>query len=370
MTFNRRRHLEVMTQSSLRTFRSCHEKYRITYVEGKRPVKQSQPLVYGNAWHDVRETLWNGTIGDAYNAADRVAKDFDDIDRMKLFAMMYGYEARWRSWLDSIEIVAVEQRFDCIIDSEFSPIVVPMAGKFDAIIREKGELWVVEEKTAASTGDLYWRRLAIDPQCSTYFEAALQMYGEYPAGIIYMVNQKTKLSPLTRTEELRFKKCKGTKECKGSLTVTDAEEMPVCFQCKSRLEPYANQRINDETPGEFYERLLADISEDPAKYYQKREVPRLDSQILRAKEDMKATHEDIVRSSLKNRWGRNPDACIANYGVCPYFDVCTGSASLDDQTLFRTAKAPHEELEGGKTFISGQAKDGCEAAPVTWSKEE
>lgn len=369
MTFDRRRHLEVMTQSSLRTFRACHEKYRITYVEGKRPIKQAQPLVYGNAWHDVRETLWNGTIGDAYNAADRVAKDFDDIDRMKLFAMMYGYEARWRTWLNSVDVIAVEQRFDCIIETEFSPVVVPMAGKFDAIIKDSEGLWVVEEKTASSTGDLYWRRLAIDPQCSTYYEAALQMYGEYPAGIIYMVNQKTKLSPLTRTENTRFKKCKVTKECK-SRTFDDVNQHlnGVCPICGSSLEPYAGTRLADETPGEFYERLLVDIADDPEKYYQKRPIARLDSQILRAKEDMKATHEDIVRSSLKGRWGRNPDACIAHYGVCSYFDVCTGSASLDDQTLFRTAKEPHEEL--GEEQFQRQAKDDQGATDDSGWREE
>lgn len=368
MAFNKYRHLEVLTQSSLRTYRACHEKYRITYVEGKRPIKQSQPLVYGNAWHDVRETWWNTRdLGLALETL-RLQEGIDDLDRLKLQAMLLGYVARWEPWLNTVEVIAVEQRFDCIIETEFSPIVVPMAGKFDAIIRDGEGLWVVEEKTAASTGDLYWRRLAIDPQCSTYFEAALQMYGEYPAGIIYMVNQKTKLSPLIRTETLRFKKCKTTKECAGSLTVTNAEEMPVCFQCKSRLEPYANQRVNDETPGEYYERLLEDIQGDPEKYYQKREVPRLDSQILRAKEDMKATHEDIVRSASKTRWGRNPDACIASYGVCPYFDVCTGSASLDDQTLFRTAKEPHEEL--GEEQFQRPAKDNHGAPEdASWSEE-
>jgi hypothetical protein len=32
------------------------------------------------------------------------------------------------------------------------------------------------------------------------------------------------------------------------------------------------------------------------------------------------------------------------YGQCEYFDVCTGCASIDDVTLFRTAEKANEEL--------------------------
>lgn len=316
----------IFTQSSQRTFRACPTKYLFTYDKLRRPLRQPLPLTIGSIWHGIRDAYWTHGFEAAFARVTYDEMALDHIEWVKLHAMLFGYHARWADWLNEIDVIDVERPFAVTING------YQVAGAFDSVIRENGELWVVEEKTSAGTSDLYYRRLEIDPQCSTYYEAALQTYGEYPAGILYMVNQKTKLTPLMRAENVKYKLCK-VKGCDGALN------------CEHDREPYANQRLTNESVDEYFHRILADIASAPDKYYAKTPVMRLAMQIHEAKRIIQTTAEDIIIATRKNRWPQNPDSCISNYGTCPFFDVCTGRASIADNTLFRTAKVPHEELE-------------------------
>ena len=54
---------------------------------------------------------------------------------------------------------------------------------------------------------------------------------------------------------------------------------------------------------------------------------------------------EMFRSCDKaGRWPRYSDSCVTKYGNCPYLDVCTGRANLDDDALFRDKAQQHEEL--------------------------
>ena len=52
----------------------------------------------------------------------------------------------------------------------------------------------------------------------------------------------------------------------------------------------------------------------------------------------------IRMSENSGSFPRNPGACEKWGRFCEYFDVCSGTASIDDNSRFRTAEHAHEEL--------------------------
>lgn len=304
---------DVYTQSALRAFQKCPRLYQIRYQQLVRPARDSQPIVFGSRWHEAREVYWNRG---AASAVDYIASLEEDEDLVvKLMVMLKGYHERWGDWLKSVDIIAVEQKFEHRIWADHT-----FTGKIDAIIRENGKLWVVEEKTTAQNvepGSPFVASLACNMQASAYHAALSKQFGERVEGTKWMVNVKPKLN---RYEATPVESRKYTKE--------------------GRL--YANQREEDESIEEFAERLSNEVKSKLEHYYRMFEVPRLDHELRESNFDAIATVQAIRNSSFP----RNTDACIHAFGgTCEFFEYCMGRASLDDHTLFRKATSAHEELE-------------------------
>lgn len=83
---------------------------------------------------------------------------------------------------------------------------------------------------------------------------------------------------------------------------------------------------------------------DPAGYYQRAEVVRLDAELEEAAFDIWQLGAQIREARVANRYPRNPDACVRYGRICPFFDVCTGAASLDDASRFQRLANVHPEL--------------------------
>ena len=175
---------------------------------------------------------------------------------------------------------------------------------------------VVEHKTTSADitpGSPYWRRLALDAQVSLYLGGA--------GALLYDVIKKPSLRPLRATpvEARRYTKA-------GTL--------------------YAAQREADETPDAYEARLLADIAQHPDAYYQRGTVVRTEEEAQEAGRDVWMTARMIRESRYLDAWPRNPSACDAYGRTCDYWPVCSGTASIDDDVLYRDAGAQHEELPG------------------------
>lgn len=325
--------LKVITQSAFRSFRKCPRYYEQYYVQLYRPVVVADPLQFGTVWHDIREIWWNKRGDERLSAAlqrlaevrDHPDNELDEFVLSKLLVMLRGYHERWFGYVESLDILGVEQQFEIPLvnpRSERESRTYKIQGKLDAVVRENGQLWVVEEKTAAD--DLkpespYWKRLEVDPQSSLYYYAVKQMFGEQPAGVLYFVNVKPQYRPLKKTENIKMKK-------DGS-------------------GPYAGQRLADETATEYAVRMAGFVSENPEKYFQMVRVPRLERDIKESQIDVWDTAQAIRKAELSGTWLRNPDACIHPFGsCCSFLPVCTHRASLDDQSMYRKAETSHEEL--------------------------
>lgn len=319
---------EVITQTALRSFRKCQRFYNLNYVQLYRAAKDADPLVFGTIWHRIRAAWWSAgpdaRFQAATNAWSSYSVDLDIFVRAKMMAMLQGYHFRWLEYVNSMQIIGVEvpytiPLFNPRTGHESRAFVV--SGQLDAVVRLAGDLWVVEEKTAAdslSPDSPYWRRLEMDPQCSLYYTALWKMYNERPRGVLYFVCAKPSQRPLKATQDVKYKK--------------DGE-------------PKAGQRLTDETSSEYLKRITEKIAEDPNNYYHLREVPRLEQTVRESMIDVWDTAQAIRRAQKNDTWLRNPDACVHPFGpTCTYLPVCANRASITDPTLYRKAETAHEEL--------------------------
>ena len=104
----------------------------------------------------------------------------------------------------------------------------------------------------------------------------------------------------------------------------------------------------DETPDEYGERIMQDIGIRPDFYFARREIPRLESDIVEYQHELWQMAHIINDCRKHNRYPRNTDACIG-FGKCDYFDVCTGGYDINSGIApdgFIKVENIHQELEG------------------------
>ncbi len=326
--------LPLLTSSRLKDARACQRRHKMHYLDGYVPVEEAGPLRFGSMIHTALEAWWSHYPDvRLQEALAAIPADADPFEAAMARALMLGYDTRWAS--QEYEVLAVEHEFRV-------PLINPatgaasrtwqLAGKVDAIVSEAGRVLIVEHKTASQEiepGSDYLKRLRLDSQVSVYFEGARA--AGYPAeGCVYDVLRKPALRPLKATPEEERKYTKEKRDKAGNLIEP------------SRL--YANQRENDETPGEYFERLCAAIAEDPTRYFVRAEVVRLDAEMADAMADLWNVGRQIREAEVMGRFPRNPDACVMYGRTCPYFAVCAGEASLEDTTLFRKVENVNPEL--------------------------
>lgn len=296
--------MNFLTKSSLAAARACQRLYDLTYVRCYRPAEEAHPLRFGTLVHAGLETLERG-------GEPECPANSDPWDMARARPMLRGYRLRWDPSL--YEVLGVEQEFEC-------PLVNPatgaesktwrLAGKLDAVVREiaTGRILIKEHKTSSqdiSPGAAYWARLRMDAQVSIYFAGAKSL-GYDVSGVLYDVLGKPRLRP---------------------------------YEVNSK-------RAVAETPADFEIRVTADIAENPARYYQRGEVVRLESELADAMVDIWQQAQQMREAERLGRAPRNPDACEKWGRLCSFFPVCSGEASLEGNPQFVQLKTPHPELAG------------------------
>lgn len=315
--------LPRLTSSRLKTARACQRLHHYEYNLGFRPAVEADTLRFGTLIHLGLEA-WHRSTGDRLADALQVVEihPSDPFDIARARAMLIGYDARWSG--EQLQVLAVEATFE-------APLVNPetgrasqtwnIAGKVDAVVRtQDGRTLIMEHKTSSEDvrpGSDYWKRLRLDGQVSIYYAGA-SILGFDVQGVLYDVLSKPNLKPYKKSAEVKLKK-DGT--------------------------PYANQRLEDETPEQFEARILEDITSDPAGYFGRAEVVRLEDEMAEAMADIWQFGRMLRENDLRGFYPRNVDACIRFGRPCPFFGVCAGEASLDDPELFRRTQTSHPELD-------------------------
>jgi len=343
----------LLTSSRLKTARACARLHHNQYNLGYRPLFDGDAPKFGTLFHAGLEAWWRALMAgasadDALVAAlAAIAAEADPFERAKATALLTGYHFRWIE--EPYEVLGVEVEFAATLlnpETGAASRTWRLGGKLDAVVRDlrDGLVRLVEHKTSSediSSGSEYWRRLRMDGQVSVYYEGARSL-GFEVAGCVYDVIGKPALRP-------------------GAIPLVDDEGLKVVHDA-------AGQRVRTkdgkkwrqtgdtelgyvlqtrpETPDEFLGRLTEAIAADPARYFARGDVVRLEAEMKEALGDAWQLGQIIRANELADRHPRNPDAC-ARYGkTCAFFDVCAGQASLDDTTRFIRSDNVHPELAG------------------------
>lgn len=318
---------QLLTNSRRTSFNDCSRKHFFSYELGRRPLQKGEALRFGSLMHKALEIWWTQfsmiPVLEFFGSVKET--DFNVYDIAKAKALMLAYDIKYYPTLSQLKVIAVESEFR-------APLINPvtsadsrtwlLAGKLDVIIQDvQGRYAIIEHKTSSedlSPESDYWPRLSIDGQISGYYVGA-EVMGYKCDYCIYDVIKKPMLRPCMATPEDQRKYTKA-----GAL--------------------YANQRLTDETVQEYQDRLIADISDRPDHYFARRDVVRMQEDLVDYMYDMWACGREIREAQLAGRWPRNPNAC-KRYGMCEYFPVCTKVADIEDECLFQTLDTLHPELE-------------------------
>lgn len=85
----------LLTQSSIRCYRSCPRRYYYRYVKRVRSLSdEAAPLRLGTLIHSALEVWWR-TGGNLPLALGALDASRDPYERAKMRAMIFGYHARW-----------------------------------------------------------------------------------------------------------------------------------------------------------------------------------------------------------------------------------------------------------------------------------
>lgn len=337
--------LRVLTNSEMKTRRRCAREHHLSYELGYRPIEDAEALRIGTLVHVGLDLWWKGTacLADVLDAATRGAAD--DYEAAKIRVMLSGYDARWIGEHDASSVVAVEREV-------YAPLRNPETGaasrtfelgmKLDVLLGRS----FVEHKTTSEEiglGSSYWKRLQMDTQVSTYYAGAKSL-GHEVTGCLYDVLRKPALRPsgVPLVDDSGFKivldKNGQRVYCK---TVGKAGPKP--RETGDSKEGYVLQ-TRPETPAEYELRLTEEVAENPDKYYQRGEVVRLEHEEREAALDAWQLAREIREAELAGAHPRNPDACSRFGRMCGFFDVCTGTAQLDDASRFVRVENVHPEL--------------------------
>lgn len=364
---------QLYTASRLRVLRDCLRRHFYRYTLGIS-TPSSPAMVFGTAVHAALEAYFRtwmagdlaGRIDAAYAALD--ASKLGHLDTIRARVLIAAYDARWGS--EQWEILAVEAEFRYELAGRM------IGGKIDGLVRAAdGRVYVLEHKTTrqdATPGSAYWDRLSIDSQVSIYIDGAAFL-GYEIAGCIYDVlkTPQHEIKLATPEAEREYTTGKGCKKCGGSakageivrgrgtytvsMVTVEEIECPDCDGTGWKKDKagipeaprlYARMRATDETPGEYEDRVLAEIAERPDDFLIRSIVVRLEDELPRMRLDLL---DDIeIAEFAADRFGdsppRNPDAC-AKYGdMCPFFALCSGRSDVSDTHSWPRG-AVHAELE-------------------------
>ncbi len=273
----------------------------------------------------------------ALAAAPYGTPELDDVSAAKCRALIRGYHARWAD--DTPWVPTSVERFvgglrlynpDTGRPSKFFKI----GGKLDLGVRAKdgGETAIVDHKTCSEDIEAsdapYWDHLAIEGQVSHY-HLLEWLAGRKADTAIWDVVRKPDIRP-RKVSKADAAAVVGVGEyCGDRTTEADQAEMG---------------RTGRETPAMYEARLAQDCTHTrPERYFQRRRVPRLDSEILEYARELWGHGQDILAARKAQRWPRTGASCFAYNRPCQFLGVCSNRDTIDSDNWRRKGRT-HSEL--------------------------
>lgn len=364
-----------LSATAIREFLHCPNCFRYGYIEGIRPVEDTESQRMGTNWHKLHELYRNllvtvaadqafdmvmATLGELYA---RVPDGFDaEVWETEYQILANSFAAYvWYYQNDQIETLATEVGFKLPLRHPKTNLPLPISevlvpGKIDQIIRREGRIAISDYKSTTKSLDAdseFWSKLRLDSQLSTYCLALwdlmaagkLAEYGITPedviSGAFYDVWHKPQISakaiPQGETDALvaegeqqgvyHGKKFEivVTRDADGIVTGVTVDGRPALFETgKTKDKPNKKFSIR-ETPAMFGARLLADIYERPAFYFVRKEIPRTMDDLRAFRREVYNIYQTIKAMRAGNWWFRNDQqdsmTSHGSWGKLCYFNV-------------------------------------------------
>lgn len=337
--------LRKLSTSAASTFRRCPREYKLS--RDLEPIVKASPLAFGSCIHAGLEAWFKTADLDPAIASIQSyahANDLDPFDAVACEVLMIGYHERWLD--EPLTVLFVEADFTAPMlnpDTGAPSRTFELYGRLDAVVRDTfGRDWVTEHKTRGGDLDdpLYWQKLRLDAQVSTYHEGVRSL-GIEPAGVLYDVIRKPprpqKATPSDK-RKYTLQKDKACPECRKKAAPPGPHRIEIngdrtdtryalCSDGRVITDPggklYANMRERDETLDEYRARIVDLVANDPNAFYRRAHIERTPEDEREAARDIWQQAQTMREAAKLNRYPRNPDACVRFGDTCPFFPICT-----------------------------------------------
>jgi len=269
----------------------------------------------------------------------------------KCRALIVGYDVRWSSmdWIpQSIEQTWVADLLNP--ETQRNSRTFRIGGKIDLIYQRAGKLGLVDHKTTsqdiADPESPFWRVLAIEGQASHYHLLTWQN-GIKLDEAVWDVMRKPQISP------------KKLSKAERTAIVANRE---YCDYLVSQASLDSLQTDERETLELYEARLTRDCTvERPEHYFQRRPVPRLDSELIEYAKELWEHGQEILHARNTNRHARNSGACLLYGTPCKFLGICSGHDTPDSDKWARKANVHSElrELEGDGRDVVTNSRIRC-----------
>ena len=250
-------------------------------------------------------------------------------------AMLRAYHRTWIKAHEQIELISTEQTFTAeLINPETGrrSRKLSLAGKLDKVARQDGVVFFDHKTTSDNIEDPnsnYWRQLAVDSQPKMY-ELLLGQNGVLVDRVVWDVAKKPRLSP----RRISVADCKAlVATCNWYGSDVSADSVTWAME---------TQRENPEL---FEARLFFEIKTHPEKYFARRSVERITSELIQFAGDLWEVGQRVQRSKKSDHKLRNPGACMHYGRPCQFLGICSGH-DRPDSHRWQIKEDVHVELDG------------------------
>lgn len=354
---------------------ACHEVYRNTMT-----AAQAEHSTY-----DIAGDLAMQAVVDHLNAQYAtvpVSKTPEEWETERTILMVSFTAYLWHYSADVLTYISQEIPFDLPLNNPRMRMPLPLeevvrVGKIDHLVLWNGILGPLERKSTSrdisATGD-YWVNTQKDDQVSMYSLASRDMLlqkamnalhelkMQYPdaaiGNTIYDVWQRPKFKPkdISQKETTAFVASglypiepdgeEGT-VTQQEFAVVVVREFDVEVEGKTKksaevtvdgvpatVEPGAKGWAIHETVQMFGARLLNEMTNNPERFFQRREIARTDRQLQMFESELYAVYQAMRALERGNIWYSNNRQCESPY-KCPFIGICYGigaDAACDGKT--------------------------------------
>jgi hypothetical protein len=371
-----------LSASGIQSFKACPTRYKLRYVDRIRREEDTDSLRVGTNWHALHEIYQNvlteggdplAAVIDHLNEVYAVCPSFKTteewaVERTILLCSFILYLDYYSE--DTLEYVANELPFNLplatVLQSKEGPNKfwlpkeeVVRVGKIDHIVRRNGVVRPFERKSTVRDIDPnaeYWERLRKDTQVNMYalaFRDILrdpslaeeadgildEFQGEVAGNTLYDVWRKPTTKPKMLTQAATAEFIETGEYCGGTFNVLHFESSdsgPETVKVDNDYvfsKPGAKSGIAIRENIDMYgARLMQEMSADPERYFQRREVARTTQEVDRFEEELYRIYQAMRMYEKHECWFENEGACKASY-TCEYLDICNGCGSLVAPTI-------------------------------------